>query len=93
VENEVLSISFLPWMLLLLAIILSVPIVGFVESSRRKKELEANRPVDDQPIDGQEVEDGVGEEVAGEGFAEAGTDGVDVGDNAFEGAFDEDAFK
>lgn len=36
-----LSISFLPWLLLLLGVVLSVPVVSYLENNRRKKAAEA----------------------------------------------------
>ncbi|WP_164101319.1 hypothetical protein [Candidatus Laterigemmans baculatus] len=65
-----LSISFLPWLLLLLGIVLAIPIVSFVETSRQKKALAAAEP----PAEEGEIAEAEGEEVfaedAGAGFGD-----------------------
>jgi hypothetical protein len=94
-----LSISFLPWMLLLLGIVLSVPIVGMVESKRRKRELAAARAELEAQQRELEVANADGE-LPDEGAAVAVADGADAfsgfGGGAASGQaspFDDDAFK
>lgn len=89
------SISFLPWLLLLLAIILSVPIVSFVETNRRKKALAAatseaqagEGEPDDEGVFAEDPASGFGEEAvpAGGGFGQP--------EDAELAGFDDDAFK
>lgn len=100
----VFSLSFLPWLLLLLGIVLAVPITAFMDASRRKKEQEALNPPAEDAGEGFDAEDAVHEEVVGEGIVEAeggfgdggfGDDafGGDFGGGSTESAFDDDAFK
>lgn len=99
------SISFLPWLLLLLGIVLAIPIVSFVETSRQKKALAAAAgPASEGEAEFAEAE---GEEVFGDeaeaGFAEEGGLPSDEGMAADGGfgqpgdaemaGFDDDAFK
>lgn len=92
-----LSISFLPWLLLLLGIVAAIPIVNFVETSRRKKALAAAAP----PAEEVAMEDAQGAEA--DGFGDEPIDAF-AADDAASGdfaqpadddmaAFDEDAFK
>lgn len=83
------SLSFLPWAVLLLGIILSIPIVSVVENKRRKKALAAMQP-----------EGGVVEEEAMVEMDESGGFGDDIpaadpaSDDPFANAnFDDDPFK
>ena len=84
------SLSFLPWAVLLLGIILSIPIVSFVENSRRKKALAAMQP---EGNDGLEEEAMVEmDESAGFGDEMAGAE--PASDDPFANAnFDDDPFK
>jgi hypothetical protein len=93
VVRRVFSLSFLPWMLLLLAVLLSVPIVSFVESSRRKKELAALQEQSAEP--GLEGEDGMMVADDGTGLAEDGGFGDGgFGDGGFgDGGLGDDTFK
>lgn len=96
VVRRVFSLSFLPWMLLLLAVVLSVPIVSFVESSRRKKELAALQAQSVEPgLDGENgiVEDGVGLADDG-GFGDGGFGDGGFGDGGLgDSGFGDDTFK
>lgn len=88
-----LSISFLPWLLLLLGIVLSVPVVSYVENNRRKKAAEAAAPPAEEGAADEEdefgEEPGFDESFGGEEVIAAEGDlGQTEGDQ-----FDEDAFK
>lgn len=88
------SISFLPWLLLLLGVVLSIPIVAYTESNRRKKAAAAAAATqaDATPV---EEEEGFGEVAGfddtfgGEEVIAAEGDLGEVGNDEF----DEDAFK
>lgn len=88
------SISFLPWLLLLLGVVLSIPIVAYMESNRRKKAAAAAAPPETEETP-EEGEEGFGEEA---GFDDTfGSEEViaaegDLGEVGNE-EFDEDAFK
>lgn len=94
-----LSISFLPWMLLLLGIVLAVPIVGMVESQRRKRELAAaraemeaqQREMEVAGADGVLPEEGAAVAVAEGADAFSGFGGEPASGQA--SPFDDDAFK
>lgn len=105
-HSPVLSISFLPWLLLLLGIVLSIPIVSFVETSRQKKALEAaaaegeGAEEEGEEVFAEDAEAGFGDDggfpgggamSADEGFGQPGEFGQP--DNAELAGFDDDAFK
>jgi flagellar biosynthesis/type III secretory pathway M-ring protein FliF/YscJ len=71
----VLSISFLPWVILLVAVLLSVPIAAMLESRRRKQAQEQNQPA---PTDSEPAF----EEHSEEAFIEEQS--AAVGDDAFD---------
>lgn len=80
VSTAVFSISFLPWVLFLLAIVISIPVASFVENRRRAKLIStaASQQQEEAPAD--TIEEGIME-----------TDG---GFGSFGGApLDDDPFK
>ena len=94
--NEVFSISFLPWLLLILAIIIAIPVFAALDAARRKKEFaEANPPseTDQMADEGFSEEVAVVDSSAEEGVAVDNFGNDAFGGNDFGGAFDDDAFK
>lgn len=98
--SAVFSLSFLPWLLFLLGIILSVPITAFMDAARRRKAIEAVNPSTDEQGEASADDEVVGEEVVAEevevadgGFGEDTFGGGDFGENAPNRAFDDDPFK
>lgn len=88
-----LSLSFLPWLLLLLGIVAAIPIVSFVETNRQKKAMAAAAPPEDAAApeaEGEEVFDAPAED----GFpADAGDGGFGQPADPDMSAFDDDTFK
>ena len=91
-----LSISFLPWLLLLLGVVLSVPIVSYMENNRRKKAAEAAAapPAEEEALE-EEDEVGFGEEGEfGESYGSEEVIAAEGDLGQVEGdEFDEKAFK
>lgn len=84
------SLSFLPWVVLLLGIVLSIPIVSYVENSRRKKALAAMQP---EGGDGLEDEAVVEIDEAAE-FGDDMVGGTPASDDPFANSdFGDDPFK
>lgn len=90
----VLSISFLPWILLLLGIVISIPVVGMMESKKRKKEMAAAQAEYDAQQRAREVadDDGMMQEEMPVAASDGGFGDFGSSDPQMAG-FDDDAFK
>ena len=105
----VLSISFLPWILLILAIVSSIPVAAYLDWSKQKQAMEEAQA--NQPAGGEEEYAGAEAEVFDDGAGTldegpaSGTSQNDVfggdfggdfgggGGTGGDGLFDDDAFK
>ncbi len=78
------SISFLPWVILLLVVIFSIPVAATIENSRRKKMLAEMAAANPSPDEGEAMMEGeVAEQAEFGGFGSENADPFGNADDPF----------